>query len=512
MAPRRAPTRRETSIPANRRGARGGIRKNTRNRQPPNRYGQSVDPVPRSSNSQEQIEPSSTSNEMEPSTPRYSHSPSQNIQPSISRTLSLEGTPTAPATPTIPSEEYRESSPLQESDMPINLSMIQQLLRSHQQEIVDRVINQLSSENHVQQLNTSHISLPPSPTIVNPLLPQSNPTHARIGELESQLAELRGQIAAEERRQIHEPGRASTYIPTQHRTQPAGESASTMADSVENLFPGVERGTLIQIIENRFKPTNIYRLLASEKERAESQRTISIGGVEFEQAERDGKESEYRMSSFFKAWAAYCGIIVKLAPHAVQGDLATALSICTMNLYDLLEKYTWEGVKAYHFQFHRKRVASGKSIYQPTEWRQLDSELVASKCFAYPVQRAQWPQIPRVLQGFPRRAQEPSGRENPGSPHYPPPAAGTASAISPFDRRGNYNTAFPTASYSLLPTMGNSPLTLQACRNWNFRECRAANCRYQHICATCGSNHRAPQCPSGSNGQGQLSRIRPHGR
>ena len=218
------------------------------------------------------------------------------------------------------------------------------------------------------------------------------------------------------------------------------------------------------------------------------------------------------MSSFFKVWAAYCGIIVKLAPHAVQGDLATALSIYTMNLYDLLEKYTWEGVKAYHFQFHRKRVASGKSIYQPTEWRQLDSELVASKCFAYPAQRAQWPQIARVLQGFPRRAQEPSGRENLGSPHYAPPAAGTASAISPFDRCGNYNTSFPSASYSLLPTMGNPPLTAQACRNWNFRECRAANCRYQHICATCGSNHRAPQCPSGSNGQGQLSRIRPHGR
>ena len=155
---------------------------------------------------------------------------------------------------------------------------------------------------------------------------------------------------------------------------------------MENLFPGVERGTLIQIIENRLKPTNIYRLLASEKKQAESQRTISIGGVEFEQAERDGKESEYRMSSFFKAWAAYCGMIVKLALHAVQGDLATALSIHTMNLYDLLEKYTWEGVKAYHFQFHHKWVASGKSIYQPTEWRQLDSELVALKCFAHPAQ------------------------------------------------------------------------------------------------------------------------------
>ena len=57
------------------------------------------------------------------------------------------------------------------------------------------------------------------------------------------------------------------YIPIQYLITPAGESASTMADLVENIFPGVERGTLIHIIENRFKPANIYRLLASVKER-----------------------------------------------------------------------------------------------------------------------------------------------------------------------------------------------------------------------------------------------------
>ena len=78
---------------------------------------------------------------------------------------------------------------------------------------------------------------------------------------------------------------------------------------------------------NRFKPTNIYRRLASEKERVEEQHTIYIGGIEFEQAEEDGKEREYRMGSFFKVWAAYCGILVKLAPYSLQEDLATALSI-----------------------------------------------------------------------------------------------------------------------------------------------------------------------------------------
>jgi len=163
------------------------------------------------------------------------------------------------------------------------------------------------------------------------------------------------------------------------------ESASGIVESVERLFPGVERTTLQQIIENRFKPTNIYRLLASEKERAEIHGTINIGGVEFEQAEREGKECEYRMSIFFKAWAVYSGILIKLAPQGLHGDLATALCIYTMNLYELLEKYTWDRVKSYHFQFHRKRVASGKNIYKPREWQLLDSELVASRCFAHPI-------------------------------------------------------------------------------------------------------------------------------
>jgi len=161
------------------------------------------------------------------------------------------------------------------------------------------------------------------------------------------------------------------------------ESVSTIAASVEVLFPGVERSTLLQIIENRFKPTNIYWLLASEKKGAEMQRTISVGGIEFEQAERDGRESEYQISSFFKAWAAYSGILVQLAPSHLQGSLATALSLYTMNVYDLLEKYAWEGVKAYHFQFHRKRVVSGESICHASELQLLDSELVASKCFAH---------------------------------------------------------------------------------------------------------------------------------
>ena len=185
-------------------------------------------------------------------------------------------------------------------------------------------------------------------------------------ELERQLAQLRDQ-EAHEQRIANAPGALGMYNPTRDIAATISESASGMVEWVETLYAGVERGTLVQIIKNQFKPTNIYRLLATEKELAESQRVISIGGVEFEQAERDGKESEYRMTSFFKTWAADSGILVKLAPYGLQGQLTRALSIYTINLYELLEKYSWDGVRSYHFQIHRNRVASGKNIYQPAE-------------------------------------------------------------------------------------------------------------------------------------------------
>ena len=186
------------------------------------------------------------------------------------------------------------------------------------------------------------------------------------------------------------------------------------------------------------------------------------------------------MRSFFKALGAYCGILVKLAPYSLQGDLATALSIYTMNIYDLLEKYAWEGVKAYHFQFHRKRVASGKRIYHTLAWRTLDSELIASKCFAHSAPRLSWSQGYKAGPTSTSKSHELSIRENAPGPPY--------------------------------PTGGAPPPAQQACRNWNHRQCRNIQCWYQHACIYRGSNHRAPQCPTRNGDPGPISYQRPSRR
>lgn len=90
------------------------------------------------------------------------------------------------------------------------------------------------------------------------------------------------------------------------------------------------------------------------------------------------------MGPFFKAWAAYCIILTNLAPAALQCNLACSLHIYIMTLHELAERYAWEGVKSYHFQFNQKWIASGKKVYFPDDWSKLDPELIASKCFLYP--------------------------------------------------------------------------------------------------------------------------------
>ena len=349
---------------------------------------------------------------------------------------------------------------------PIGLQTLHTILQQREDQLVDRILTHLNRPQN-----------PPSPTpgqnLASRNQPQDQPFYLRVG---SELGE--GPRVPDNRDMF-------TPLPILY-----DESASASIDSVEILFPGVERSTLTQIIENRFKPTNIYRLLVSEKDRAESQRVISIGGVSFEQEEREGKESEYRMGPFFKAWAAYCGILTKLAPQALQGDVACSLYIYTMNLHDLLERYAWEGVTAYHFQFHRKRIASGNEVYYPDDWRRIDAELIASKCFLYP--------SPNINRNWGSERGHSFGRGHQSlassfTQNQPPAALGTAD-----------QTVAPPHPPDIQTSRG--PLSQHGpCRNWNYRECRAPYCCFPHSCIGCGGSHRVALCAANTGSRGVVT-------
>lgn len=84
------------------------------------------------------------------------------------------------------------------------------------------------------------------------------------------LAQLRAEQETE-RGIVAEPGALGMYDPTYPFVAEVRESASSTTESVESLFASVERGTLVQLIENYFKPTNIYHILATEKDKVDSQ-------------------------------------------------------------------------------------------------------------------------------------------------------------------------------------------------------------------------------------------------
>ena len=504
MAPRRSAARGGGATRGNTRQAPSAIRKNTRSRQPPSRYGQESRTASIGLGSEITNEPRSESDEVNPSTTDYTPSPRANSRPHNTTPASPNSILTETATLAIPSERSTQRGSADSPAPSINIHTMRELLRSHEQDIIDRVVHQLNSQHPHTVTPTRPSPQIPFRTLNGAQPPPTNPILSKIEELEKQLAQLRAATASN----IIPPelGAHGTSNPLHSTILQESESASASVESVETLFPGVERSTLVQIIENRFKPTNIYRLLANEKERAETNHMINIGGIEFEQTERDGKESEYRMSNFFKAWAAYSGILTKLAPYGLQGELTTALFIYTMNLYDLLEKYTWEGVKAYHFQFHRKRVASGKNLYQPSEWRQLGSQLIASKGFAHPALRSTWNQTPKTTALQTRRIFVLPIRENqPGAAYTNP-----STFYPPGDRRTRYPPS--TMHYTNPPaaSIAHPPNMPQPCRNWNYRECTIAPCRDQHSCITCGNSHRASQCLNGNSKSSNALRNNQH--
>ena len=126
----------------------------------------------------------------------------------------------------------------------LRLNDIRELLQSHEEDIVNRVVHHLNSQNR----NSSRHN----PARATPQLPPSNRfmteqarnlTSHRITELENQLAQLRAEQELEEVRKEgrrDEPATLGTYNPLHFTFQETRGSVSSITELVEFLFPGVE--------------------------------------------------------------------------------------------------------------------------------------------------------------------------------------------------------------------------------------------------------------------------------
>ena len=171
---------------ANRRGNTGGIRKTTRTRQPPHRYGQ-----PQAHNTDSPATEETATLESESDLPHInantnilqngSEQPSSRYSPSTTESLQSE----IPAFQNHPQPSPETS--VQEQDG-ITLEDMPALLQAHEEYIVNQVVQRLDQNN--RQVRESPLQPHESP-LHRPRAPQpTNPTIARIAQLENQLAEL----------------------------------------------------------------------------------------------------------------------------------------------------------------------------------------------------------------------------------------------------------------------------------------------------------------------------------
>ena len=131
--------------------------------------------------------------------------------------------------------------------------------QSHEQDTFNQVIQQLSAQYPpLQTLCPLRTQKLPHRVASTHLLMQSA-TVSKIAELECQLAQLRDE-REQERATMEGLQAPGMYNPCPSAIPHPSGSASGIAGSVVVLCPDIKRSTLVQIIENWFRPTNIQPL------------------------------------------------------------------------------------------------------------------------------------------------------------------------------------------------------------------------------------------------------------
>ena len=123
-----------------------------------------------------------------------------------------------------------------------------------------------------------------------------------------------------------------------------------------------------------------------------------------------------------------------------------------------------------------------------------------------------WSTLQKQTSHTPRRVYELPIREPGPGPSFTYPDSAASAFSSSAARRTNYHQSAISHTGMLATGGGVIPSIAPPCRNWNYRECCSSQCRYQHACITCGSGHKASQCPSANNTPSQPLRNGPYGR
>jgi len=150
---------------------------------------------------------------------RYSMSPGMSNTGNEALLASSEAFQPQPLKRTLQCDPELYSPSSVTSDLPPNLSNMRQLLRSHEEDIVERVVQRLSLQNptpHTANTLNPQTTIEPFPATL-PIPP--NPTLTRIAELEAELVQLR-EVASKAKQARETREHSVRTTPANHSTIP----------------------------------------------------------------------------------------------------------------------------------------------------------------------------------------------------------------------------------------------------------------------------------------------------
>lgn len=145
--------------------------------------------------------------------------------------------------------------------------------------------------------------------------------------------------------------------------------------SLQNQFPEIEAGTLLEIVRHDSKPDDLFKLSLRARDKVDPDRSESSKKI-------SGPYAAYpSLHSLLTPLTAYFSVLQSFAVSS--GDAITASSIgiggqrYIAHILDLHQRYEWLAVVEYHIHFHlRRRCELADGNYNG--WLQADPDLLNS--------------------------------------------------------------------------------------------------------------------------------------
>jgi hypothetical protein len=161
-------------------------------------------------------------------------------------------------------------------------------------------------------------------------------------------------------------------------------------ESILSIFPRLDPGALISIIQRDFRAEDLTRLL-SPQTRKRPEKTLS--GAAATAAGRTLLANFSTPTHFLSAWLVYSSARTLLENHS--GATGASLNAYANTLLEFAKQYEWGAVLDYHAEFFADRIEEereGSEKADPRAWVHEDERLIQKHLYPHPLLRS--PSLP----------------------------------------------------------------------------------------------------------------------